>query len=118
MVWFILKWVLSILIWPFAILARPFAKKPKTHPPIPIETFKLYPYDTIDDAIIIEEESSPNFQAGLYYPVTIGEIIGARYQVHGKLNWSPTSTTWFGQDLFTGQPVSLKVYSQIRNCLP
>ncbi|KAJ5621335.1 protein kinase domain protein [Penicillium herquei] len=121
MIWLLLQWVwgLIIVIWIFARLARPSTKKPNTYPPIPIESFKFHTYGTFEDTLSpedddlrvpVEEEESPHFKTGLYYPVTIGEVLGARYQVLRKVGWTSTSTVWFGRDLFTGKAVSLKVH--------
>ncbi|KAJ5707344.1 hypothetical protein N7488_007145 [Penicillium malachiteum] len=46
-------------------MARPFVKKPQTCPPIPAEIFNMNSYDTVDEKVALEEESSPNFQTGI-----------------------------------------------------
>ncbi|KAG6309254.1 hypothetical protein E4U44_007222 [Claviceps purpurea] len=45
-----------------------------------------------------------------YYPVTIGEIFCARYQVVGKLGFGTTSTVWLARDLSERRHVALKLY--------
>ena len=40
----------------------------------------------------IEEETTPGYVASRYYPVRIGEILHANYQVVGKLGYGITST--------------------------
>ncbi|KAG5934567.1 hypothetical protein E4U60_003788 [Claviceps pazoutovae] len=51
----------------------------------------------------IEEENLPDYATSRYYPVAIGEIFRARYQVVGKLGFGTTSTP-------AGQHVALKLY--------
>ncbi|KAG6290661.1 hypothetical protein E4U45_007335 [Claviceps purpurea] len=58
----------------------------------------------------IEEENLPDYATSRYYPVTIGEIFRARYQVVGKLGFGTTSTVWLARDLTAGQHVALKLY--------
>ena len=41
----------------------------------------------------IEEETTPDYVASRYYPVRIGEILHAKYQVVGKLGFGVTSTS-------------------------
>ncbi|KAH7392021.1 kinase-like domain-containing protein [Phaeosphaeria sp. MPI-PUGE-AT-0046c] len=47
----------------------------------------------------VEEESLPDYIASRYYPVRIGDIFRARYQVMGKLGYGATSTIWLARDL-------------------
>jgi serine/threonine-protein kinase SRPK3 len=47
----------------------------------------------------VEEETLPDYAASHYYPVQIGEILCARYQVVGKLGFGVTSTVWLARDL-------------------
>lgn len=47
----------------------------------------------------VEEETIPGYVAARYYPVRIGEILGRRYQVVGKLGFGVTSTVWLARDL-------------------
>ena len=47
----------------------------------------------------IEEETIPDYLAGRYYPVRVGEIIHDRYQIVGKLGYGTTSTVWLARDL-------------------
>jgi serine/threonine-protein kinase SRPK3 len=47
----------------------------------------------------VEEEILPHYAASQYYPVQIGEIFCARYQVVGKLGFGVTSTVWLARDL-------------------
>ena len=47
----------------------------------------------------IEEETLPDYVASRYYPVQIGEVLRARYQIVGKLGFGATSTVWLARDL-------------------
>lgn len=47
----------------------------------------------------VEEETLPDYVAIRYYPVRIGEVFRARYQVVGKLGFGATSTVWLARDL-------------------
>jgi serine/threonine-protein kinase SRPK3 len=47
----------------------------------------------------LEEETIPDYVASHFYPIRIGEILGARYQVVGKLGFGITSTVWLARDL-------------------
>jgi hypothetical protein len=47
----------------------------------------------------LEEETIPDYVASHFYPVRIGEILRARYQVVGKLGFGITSTVWLARDL-------------------
>jgi serine/threonine-protein kinase SRPK3 len=59
----------------------------------PNEGFVPIPADKL-----IEEETLPDYVASQYYPVRIGEIFCARYQVVGKLGFGATSTVWLARD--------------------
>ncbi|KAF3492325.1 protein kinase domain-containing protein [Arthroderma uncinatum] len=61
----------------------------------------------------MEEEKMPAYEKGLFYPVKLGEIFNARYQVLGKLGFGANSTVWFCRDLKLHRYVALKIY--IRN---
>ncbi|KJX97005.1 protein kinase [Zymoseptoria brevis] len=57
----------------------------------------------------IEEETIPGYIASRYYPVRIGEVFQARYQVVGKLGFGVTSTVWLARDTSECRHVALKV---------
>ncbi|KAG5993079.1 hypothetical protein E4U52_002294 [Claviceps spartinae] len=59
----------------------------------------------------IEEETLPNYVASRFYPVKIGEIFRARYQVVGKLGYGVTSTVWLARDFNERRYVALKLYN-------
>lgn len=46
----------------------------------------------------IEEEILPTYRADNYYPATIGQTVGDRYKIRGKLGFGTQSTTWLAQD--------------------
>ncbi|KAG6165115.1 hypothetical protein E4U51_004603 [Claviceps purpurea] len=83
-------------------LANRLAWKPLA---FPSEGFAVIPADER-----IEEETLPNYATSQYYPVTIGEIFRARYQVVGKLGFGTTSTVWLARDLSERRHVALKLY--------
>ncbi|KAG6204629.1 hypothetical protein E4U50_005112 [Claviceps purpurea] len=68
----------------FCQVANRLAWKPLA---FPSEGFAVIPADER-----IEEETLPNYATSQYYPVAIGEIFRARYQVVGKLGFGTTST--------------------------
>ncbi|KAG6147860.1 hypothetical protein E4U37_007772, partial [Claviceps purpurea] len=86
----------------FCQVANRLAWKPLA---FPIEGFAVIPADER-----IEEETLPNYATSQYYPVTIGEIFRARYQVVGKLGFGTTSTVWLARDLSERRHVALKLY--------
>ncbi|BAE58832.1 unnamed protein product [Aspergillus oryzae RIB40] len=47
----------------------------------------------------IEEETLPHYKPEHYYPVKIGDIYQARYEVTGKLGYGAYSTSWLCRDL-------------------
>ena len=59
-------------------------------------------FERIGVSQLIEEETLPDYLAERYYPVRIGELLGSRYQVVGKLGFGTTSTVWLARDLIYG----------------
>ncbi|KAF2627370.1 kinase-like protein [Macroventuria anomochaeta] len=47
----------------------------------------------------VDEETLPDCVASRYYPVRIGGVFRARYQVVSKLGFGATSTVWLARDL-------------------
>jgi len=47
----------------------------------------------------LEEENWKWYSADAFYPVRIGEVFKARYQVLGKLGYGAHSTAWLARDL-------------------
>ena len=49
--------------------------------------------------MVVEEEQFGQFKAGLYYPVSIGDVYASKYQILGKLGFGSTSTVWLARNL-------------------
>ena len=47
----------------------------------------------------IEEENSPYYHPGCFYPAQLGEVLGGRYQIATKLGYGSGSTVWLARDL-------------------
>ncbi|KAF7562369.1 hypothetical protein G7046_g1783 [Stylonectria norvegica] len=58
----------------------------------------------------IEEELLPDYLASHYYPARIGEVLGDRYQLVGKLGFGASSTVWLARDLNGRRHVALKLF--------
>lgn len=56
-------------------------------------------FGTIKASQILEEERYEGFKKGRYYPVNIGDVLGSKYQVLGKLGFGVSSTVWLARDL-------------------
>ncbi len=80
----------SIFRWAKSSLWRPLS------PPI---HFPTDGFQVIAESVMLEEEHFEDFEAGLYYPMTIGEVLASRYQVIGKLGFGSTSTVWLARDM-------------------
>ena len=73
--------------------------------------FTKHSFESLDPAVKIEEEHMPAYEQGLFYPVQIGQVFNARYQILSKLGYGANSTVWFCRDLlYVPQP------SQISEC--
>ena len=68
-------------------------------PPWPAIAFPDHGFEIIEDSVIVEEESRPNFEDGDFYPVLIGDVLDSRYQVAGKLGFGVSSTVWLARDM-------------------
>jgi serine/threonine-protein kinase SRPK3 len=51
-------------------------------PLLPLQ-FRTTGFETIDDAVALDEEQYEGFGKGLYYPVNIGNVFATKYQVLG-----------------------------------
>lgn len=60
----------------------------------PTKGFGLLPTNTR-----FEEERLVGYQANDFYPVRLGEVFQARYQVVAKLGFGTASTVWLCRDL-------------------
>ncbi|KAF4166633.1 hypothetical protein CNMCM6936_006340 [Aspergillus lentulus] len=56
-------------------------------------------FDTVSPSKILDEERFDEFKKGQFYPVNIGDVFGAKYQIIGKLGFGVTSTVWLARDL-------------------
>ncbi|KAG6223538.1 hypothetical protein E4U26_004461 [Claviceps purpurea] len=75
--------------------------------PSPVRVSPLFPRTR---TVNIEEETFPDHVASQFYPVKIGDIFRARYQIVGKLGYGVTSTVWLARDLSGCRHVALKIY--------
>ncbi|KZM19304.1 uncharacterized protein EKO05_0002934 [Ascochyta rabiei] len=82
--------------------------------PWPRLTFPTTGFETISDDYIVEEEKFERFSEEAFYPVHIGEVFAARYQVVGKLGFGVTSTVWLTRDLPKRAYTTLKIYTRDR----
>jgi serine/threonine-protein kinase SRPK3 len=67
-------------------LAKSFFRKP----PWPQLHFSTTGFQIVGDSVILEEQQLDEFKRGVYYPVNIGDVFAARYQVVGKLGFGVT----------------------------
>lgn len=56
-------------------------------------------FHIFDDTAFLEEERLSDFARGVYYPMTLGEVLLDRYQVAGKLGFGRSSTVWLARDM-------------------
>lgn len=76
-----------------------FSLRTVTSQGLPLRQFPTSGYVTLDPADKIEEETLPLYKPENYYPVSIGEVFGSRYQVVSKLGYGTSSTIWLSRDL-------------------
>ncbi|EEP78761.1 predicted protein [Uncinocarpus reesii 1704] len=67
-------------------------------------------FELIEKDKLIDEERLPAYYPEKYYPVRLGEVLGERYQILGKLGFGTTSTVWLARDLQTDAYATLKLY--------
>ncbi|KAM4060356.1 kinase [Hirsutella rhossiliensis] len=84
------------------VLPYPPALADVAHPAIPLE-------------VPLEEETLPFYKPKQYYPVRIGDLFVARYQVEGKLGYGAYSTSWLCRDLQHNRFVVVKVSTSLRD---
>ncbi|KAI9790543.1 MAG: hypothetical protein M1816_005050 [Peltula sp. TS41687] len=82
--------------------------------PSPPRTFSKFQFHSISSEELVEEETLPFYKHEEYYPVRIGEVFNARYQVIGKLGYGAYSTVWLGRDLSENRYVALKVSTYLQ----
>lgn len=67
--------------------------------PSPPRIFSIVQFHSISSEHLVEEETLPFYKHEQYYPVRIGEIFNAKYQMIGKLGYGAYSTVWLCRDL-------------------
>ncbi|EFW20474.1 hypothetical protein D8B26_003151 [Coccidioides posadasii str. Silveira] len=78
--------------------------------PSPPRTPNTSNFPVLDSATRVEEERMPAYDRGLYFPVKLGDIFHARYQVISKLGYGANSTVWFCRDLRQHRYIALKIF--------
>jgi len=53
----------------------------------------------LDASQPIEEEKSPYYNPGCFYPARLGEVLDGRYQIVTKLGYGSGSSIWLARDL-------------------
>ena len=77
----------------------------KRLPHRPFSTNSLWP--TIPASHLVEEETWEWYSPETFYPVRIGEVFKAQYQVVGKLGFGGSATVWLCRDLlYVARPCS------------
>lgn len=66
---------------------------------LPPRQFRTTGFQVIDNSRLIEEETLEDYTPEEFYPVRIGEIFKAQYQVVGKLGYGSSGTVWLCRDL-------------------
>ena len=65
--------------------------------------------DSDDGNVELESEDSKKYEAGLYFPVCIGDYIADRYRIVHKLGHGAFSTVCLAQDINRKKDVALKI---------
>ena len=76
-----------------------WATKALRRPPSPPICFPTGGFETVPSSEVLDEERFKWFKQGRYYPTNIGDVLGSRYQIVGKLGFGTTSTVWLARDL-------------------
>jgi serine/threonine-protein kinase SRPK3 len=56
-------------------------------------------FDAIERDQLVEEETLPEYNPELFYPVRLGEVFNGRFQVVAKLGYGSSSIIWLARDL-------------------
>ncbi|KIV83206.1 hypothetical protein PV11_05253 [Exophiala sideris] len=110
---------------PFSAAARrPFARLNNRLAPQPLHTLivtstrtvsslaRTFPtegFEILSSDKLYEEEQNSGYDAKRYYPVRLGDIFRARYQVVAKIGFGCSSTVWLCRDLRENILLTLKV---------
>lgn len=64
-----------------------------------------------NDELDVEDVSEPldRYTQGLYYPLSIGEVLNSTYQIVHKLGWGGFSTVWMARHVESHKMVALKI---------
>ncbi|KAK8112456.1 kinase domain-containing protein [Apiospora sp. TS-2023a] len=76
-----------------------------------IRSFPRDGFEVVPTDILIQEERLSTYDPKDFYPVTLGEILGGRYQVLAKLGFGAFSTTWLCRDLHNN------IYRTVKVCV-
>jgi hypothetical protein len=68
-------------------------------PPWPPLHFLAIGFEVVSEHVILEEEQLQECKRGPYYPVNIGGVFDAKYQIVGKLGVGVSSTVWLARDM-------------------
>ncbi|KFZ16712.1 hypothetical protein V502_04955 [Pseudogymnoascus sp. VKM F-4520 (FW-2644)] len=82
-----------------------FLKQPPSTP----RQFPATGFHVLERDQLIDEETLPHYSPAQFFPVRIGEILNAKYQVVGKLGYGGNSTAWLCRDLSEHKYVFVKV---------
>ncbi|QRV84712.1 kinase domain protein [Ceratobasidium sp. AG-Ba] len=63
-------------------------------PTVPLKPPTLLPLD-----ILVEEETTPNYDPHYYYPARLLEVLNDRYQITNKIGYGRSSTLWLARDI-------------------
>ncbi|KAL5336930.1 kinase-like protein [Aspergillus crustosus] len=100
----------TISLWAKVISSLKSLSEVTLNPPETPRSFPTSGFTTIDKETAVEEEELPDYKAGRFYPVHLGQVFENRYQVVTKLGFGSSSTTWLARDLKARKYVALKVY--------
>lgn len=76
-------------------LAQQFLKRR----PSPLHHIHITGFHMLNKGQLIEEETLPHYSPAQFFPINIGKVLNARYQVVGKLGYGGNSTAWLSRDL-------------------
>lgn len=76
-----------------------WATKALRRAPSPALCFPTTGFETVRASEVLDEERFEQFRQGQYYPANIGDVLGSKYQIVGKLGFGTTSTVWLARDL-------------------
>lgn len=60
-------------------------------------SFPASGFETVRPSEMLDEERFEQFKQGRYYPANIGDVIGSKCQIIGKLGFGGTSTVWLAR---------------------